>query len=470
MIVYTQMFKPLICSFCRAREVSPQSDFVTLSLKPSITWYFSYLQYIASLSAVPRLPRGNDALLYPVRTFCPSCDNMSVTYDSSTLGSTKTSISTFTYDSNTPMVAVMAAGSAFLGELITLRLFDAQDLMYLGPNAAADPVWDIETGWYGWKWTKITEILDWIKNSCFICRAPLLTLPAFSYALFWSCCVFSERFVAKKLSYWIEEIPFVGKFFGTWLQSRLFDTLITQLLCPSVEKNAVLVDGHRKSQGLQLWYFGPFGVMNNCFAWYNYTISWCEMSCAKYPPSITKLSWLLGADNLDVEVPSIQHHCCHFSHNLPWRPHIQGCQNRLQKGRVFSGKKILPASRGWRSTLVGVTGFHQELRLFDSWISLQESWAAGIGIFEIGPLGPWGYPCDGCPQNHWLNGWTLAVWNHVNIWQNFQKWTLLRHVILRDFKWKLKDKTLFFFKVRQPVLSQLFRLWYCSHDPKYLIL
>lgn len=31
---------------------------------------------------------------------------------------------------------------------------------------------------------------------------------------------------------------------------------------------AVLVDGHRKSQGLQLWYFGPFGVMNNCFAWY----------------------------------------------------------------------------------------------------------------------------------------------------------------------------------------------------------
>lgn len=257
---------------------------------------------------------------------------------------------------------------------------------------------------------------------------------------------FSERFVAKKLSYWIEEIPFVGKFFGTWLQSRLFDTLITQLLCPSVEKNAVLVDGHRKSQGLQLWYFGPFGVMNNCFAWYNYTISWCEMSCAKYPPSITKLSWLLGADNLDVEVPSIQHHCCHFSHNLPWRPHIQGCQNRLQKGRVFSGKKILPASRGWRSTLVGVTGFHQELRLFDSWISLQESWAAGIGIFEIGPLGPWGYPCDGCPQNHWLNGWTLAVWNHVNIWQNFQKWTLLRHVILRDFKWKLKDKTLFFFQ------------------------
>lgn len=198
MIVYTQMFKPLICSFCRAREVSPQSDFVTLSLKPSITWYFSYLQYIASLSAVPRLPRGNDALLYPVRTFCPSCDNMSVTYDSSTLGSTKTSISTFTYDSNTPMVAVMAAGSAFLGELITLRLFDAQDLMYLGPNAAADPVWDIETGWYGWKWTKITEILDWIKNSCFICRAPLLTLPAFSSALFWSCCVFFWKVCGKE--------------------------------------------------------------------------------------------------------------------------------------------------------------------------------------------------------------------------------------------------------------------------------
>ena len=48
-------------------------------------------------------------------------------------------------------------------------------------------------------------------------------------------CFFLQRFVAKKLSYWIEEIPFVGKFFGTWLQSRLFDTLITQLLCPSVE-------------------------------------------------------------------------------------------------------------------------------------------------------------------------------------------------------------------------------------------
>ena len=114
--------------------------------------------------AVFSVVMGNGPNQPAPRTFCPSCDNMSVTYDSSTLGSTKTSISTFTYDSNTPMVAVMAAGSAFLGELITLRLFDAQDLM----------------------------------------------------------------FVAKKLSYWIEEIPFVGKFFGTWLQSRLFDTLITQ--------------------------------------------------------------------------------------------------------------------------------------------------------------------------------------------------------------------------------------------------
>lgn len=438
-------------------------------LKPSITWYFSYLQYVASLSAVPRLPRGNDALLYPVRTFCPSCDNMSVTYDSSTLGSTKTSISTFTYDSNTPMVAVMAAGSAFLGELITLRLFDAQDLMYLGPNAAADPVWDIETGWYGWKWTKITEILDWNKNSCFICRAPLLTLPSFSYALFWSCCVF----FCKGL--WQRSSPTGLKKFLLWASSLERgsnpDSLILWSLSFSVQvwKPRSARRWSPKKSRVTVVVFRAFWSDEQLFCLV-YTISWCEMSCAKYPPSITKLSWLLGADNLDVEVPSIQHDCCHFSHNLPWRPHIQGRQNRLQKGRVFSGKKILPASRGWRSTLVGVTGFHQELRLFDSWISLQESWAAGIGIFEIGPLGPWGYPCDGCPQNHWLNGWTLAVWNHVNIWQNFQKWTLLRHVILRDFKWNLKDKTLFFFKVRQPVLSQLFRLWYCSHDPKYLIL
>ena len=123
--------------------------------------------------------------------------------------------------------------------------------------------------------------------------------------------------MAKKLSYWIEEIPFVGKFFGTWLQSRLFDTLITQLLCPSVEKNAVLVDGHRKSQGLcTVVVFRAFWSDEELFCLV-YTISWCEMSCAKYPPSITKLSWLLGADNLDVEVPSIQHDCCHFSHNLP---------------------------------------------------------------------------------------------------------------------------------------------------------
>ena len=69
---------------------------------------------------------------------------MSVTYDSSTLGTTATTISTFNYDSNTPMVAAVAAGSAFLGELITLRLFDAQDLMWLGPNAAAEPFATLE--------------------------------------------------------------------------------------------------------------------------------------------------------------------------------------------------------------------------------------------------------------------------------------------------------------------------------------
>lgn len=418
-------------------------------LKASITWYFSYLQYIASLSAVPRLPRGNDALLYPVRTFCPSCDNMSVTYDSSTLGSTKTSISTFTYDSNTPMVAVMAAGSAFLGELITLRLFDAQDLMYLGPNAAADPVWDIETGWYGWKWTKITEILDWSKNSCFICRAPLLTLPSFSYALFWSCCVFFlQRFVAKKLSYWIEEIPFVGKFFGTWLQSRLFDTLITQLLCPSVEKNAVLVDGHRKSQGLcTVVVFRAFWSDEELFCLV-YTISWCEMSCAKYPPSITKLSWLLGADNLDVEVPSIQHDCCHFSHNLPWRPHIRGMSESSAKRSRFFGKKILPASRGsWRSTLVGVTWLPPRSCVCSTAGShCRKVELLGLAFLRLGHGGTLAMVVLK------TTGWMGEHWQCGIMWTSGR--TFRTYVILHE-SWKIGH---IFFKVRQPVLSQLFRL------------
>lgn len=86
---------------------------------------------------------------------------------------------------------------------------------------------------------------------------------------------------------------------------------------------------------------------------------------------------------------------------------------------------------------------------------------------------------------HWGHGGTLAMvvlkttgWMGEH-WQCGIMWTSGRtfrnglcsgtwsYVILNE-SWKIRH--FFFFKVRQPVLSQLFRLWYCSHDPKYLIL
>ena len=105
---------------------------------------------------------------------------------------------------------------------------------------------------------------------------------------------------------------------------------------------------------VQLWYFGPFGVMNNCFAWY-----------IQYP----------GVRCPVQSIPPVSPSClvawcgqprCWGSQYSAWllplqpQPSVKathpGMSESSAKRSRFWGKKILPASRGsWRSTLVGVT-------------------------------------------------------------------------------------------------------------------
>ena len=68
----------------------------------------------------------------PPRSFCPSCSGLEVTYKSTVdpRGASKTADG-FNYNSNSPLVGSVAAGSAFLGELVVLPFFDAQYLKSL---------------------------------------------------------------------------------------------------------------------------------------------------------------------------------------------------------------------------------------------------------------------------------------------------------------------------------------------------
>ena len=61
------------------------------------------------------------------RSFCHSCDGLEVTYKSTVdpRGASRM-VDSFHYNSNTPLVGAVAAGSAFLGELVVLPFFDAQ--------------------------------------------------------------------------------------------------------------------------------------------------------------------------------------------------------------------------------------------------------------------------------------------------------------------------------------------------------
>eukprot|EP00435_Cladocopium_sp_Y103_P035762 s931_g9.t1 len=101
----------------------------------------------------------------PPMSFCPSCNGLEVTYKSTVdpRGASKMADS-FNYNSNAPLVGSVAAGSAFLGELVVLPFFDAQYL----------------------------------------------------------------KLAAEKIANLVEKIPFVGGRFRNWLENKLYDALMTQ--------------------------------------------------------------------------------------------------------------------------------------------------------------------------------------------------------------------------------------------------
>lgn len=128
--------------------------------------YSAFVAYSSRAEGVDALPiavwsparfsvkMGSGPNQQPPMSFCHSCDGLEVTYKSTVdpRGASRM-VDSFHYNSNTPLVGAVAAGSAFLGELVVLPFFDAQ-YFKLAAEKIADlvekiPSWAAasETGW-----------------------------------------------------------------------------------------------------------------------------------------------------------------------------------------------------------------------------------------------------------------------------------------------------------------------------------
>lgn len=139
--------------------------------------YSAFVAYSSRAEGVDALPiavwsparfsvkMGSGPNQQPPMSFCHSCDGLEVTYKSTVdpRGASRM-VDSFHYNSNTPLVGAVAAGSAFLGELVVLPFFDAQYF----------------------------------------------------------------KLAAEKIADLVEKIPFVGGRFRNWLETKLFDALMTQ--------------------------------------------------------------------------------------------------------------------------------------------------------------------------------------------------------------------------------------------------
>lgn len=215
---------------------------------------------------------------------------------------------------------------------------------------------------------------------------------------------------------------------------------------------------------VQLWYFGPFGVMNNCFAWY-----------IQYPGVRCPVQSILPVSPSCLVAWCGQPRCWGSQYSawlLPLQPQpsvkatIRDVRIVWKKSRLGGRKSSLPSS-GWRSTALVSLVAPQELRLFDSWISLQESWAAGIGVLEIGPWGHGGtfamvvLKTTGWMGEHWQCG---IMWTSGRTFRNGLCSGTWSHVILHE-SWKIGHIFLKYDSLSCRNFSDCYR-----HNPKYLIL